>query len=290
MLDFPPLKGKRMKIGWDLAVGAAILIGALALRWADPLPLQQLRNLTFDSYQRLKPRAYDPTVPVVIAAIDEKSLDKFGQWPWSRATLAKITDRLTELGAAAIAYDVIFAEPDRTSPAALAASLPNDQQYDGARVQLAALPDPDAEFAAALSRSPSVVAFAYSYDAALSADPSIKFGYGFSIIGPPDSEAYVAGKVQGGPYAILPLPVLMQSTQGIGEVHAGDPDPDGIIRRVPLVVAVGDKLYPTLAGDALRVGVGGQTVQVKVTPAGFIDRMRIGEAIIPVNDRGELLL
>ena len=56
MLDFPPLKGKRMKIGWDLAVGAAILIGALGLRAADPLPLQQLRNLTFDSYQRLKPR------------------------------------------------------------------------------------------------------------------------------------------------------------------------------------------------------------------------------------------
>jgi adenylate cyclase len=290
MLDFPPLKGKRMKIGWDLAVGAAILIGALALRWVDPLPLQQLRNLTFDSYQRLKPRQYDPTVPVVIAAIDEKSLDKFGQWPWSRTTLAKITDRLTELGAAAIAFDVIFAEPDRTSPAALAANLPDDRQYDSARVQLAALPDPDAEFAAALSRSPSVLAFAYSHDAALSADPSIDFGYGFSIIGLPDAEAYVARKVQGGPYAILPLPILMQSTPGLGEVHAGDPDPDGIIRRVPLVVGVGDKLYPTLAGDALRVGVGGQTVQVRLTKDGFIDKMRIGESIIPVNDRGELLL
>ena len=67
MLDSSPLKGKRMKIGWDLAVGAAILIGALALRAADPLPLQQLRNLTFDSYQRLKPRQYAPNVPVVIS-------------------------------------------------------------------------------------------------------------------------------------------------------------------------------------------------------------------------------
>ena len=70
----------------------------------------------------------------------------------------------------------------------------------------------------------------------------------------------------------------------------GDPDPDGIIRRVPLVVGVGDKLYPTLAGDALRVGVGGQTGQVRLTQDVFIDKMRIGEAIIPVNDRGELLL
>src|SRR5688572_16468247 len=167
MLDSRPLKGKRMKRGWDLAVGAAILIGALALRAADPLPLQQLRNLTFDSYQRLKPRAYDPAIPVVIAAIDEKSLDKFGQWPWSRTTLAKIADRLTELGAAAIAFDVIFAEPDRTSPIAIAANLPDDPQYEAARTQLAALPDPDAEFAAALARSPSVLAFTYSDDLAL---------------------------------------------------------------------------------------------------------------------------
>jgi len=289
MLDFPPLKGKRMKIGWDLAVGAAILIGALGLRAVDPLPLQTLRNLTFDSYQRLKPRAYDPSIPVVIATIDEKSLDKFGQWPWSRTTLAQITDRLTELGAAAIAFDIIFAEPDRTSPIAIASNLPADPQYDAARAQLAALPDPDADFAAALARSPSVLAFAYSDDAALSADPSIEFPYGFSIIGTAE-ENYVAGKVQGAPFAILPLPALMQAAHGMGEVHAGDPDADGVIRRVPLAVAVGNKLYPTLAGDALRVGVGGQTAQVKLTNDGFIDRMRIGEAIVPVNDRGELLL
>jgi adenylate cyclase len=226
---------------------------------------------------------------VVIAAIDEKSLDKFGQWPWSRTTLAKITDRLTELGAAAIAFDVLFAEPDRTSPTAVAASLPDDPQYEPARAQLATLPDPDAEFAEALARSPSVLAFAYSDDAALSADPSIDFPYGFSVIGRAE-EGYVAGKVQGGDYAILPLPILMQSTHGMGEVHAGEPDTDGIIRRVPLVAAVREKLYPTLAGDTLRVGVGGQTAQIKLTNNGFIDRMRIGEAIIPVNDRGALLL
>jgi adenylate cyclase len=123
----------------------------------------------------------------------------------------------------------------------------------------------------------------------LSADPSIKFPYGFSIIGT-TAESYVAGKVQGAQYAILPLPAFMQSARGLGEVHAGNPDPDGVIRRVPLAVAVGNTLYPTLAGDALRVGIGGQTAQVKLTPDGFIDKMRIGEAIIPVNDRGELLL
>ena len=90
----------------------------------------------------------------MIGAIDEKSLDKFGQWPWSRSILAKITDRLTELGAAVIAFDVLFAEPDRTSPAAIAANRRKDPQYDSARTQLAGLPDPDAEFAAALRARP----------------------------------------------------------------------------------------------------------------------------------------
>ena len=278
-----------MKRGWDLVLGAAILAGALALRWADPLPLQQLRNLTFDTYQRLQPRAYDPTLPVTIAAIDEKALDAFGQWPWPRSTLARIADRLTDLGAAAIAFDVLFAEPDRTSPAAIAADLPADAQYDKARAQLGRLPDPDAAFAAALARAPAVLAFAYSDDAALAADPKIAFPFGFTVIGAA-SEAGVAGKVQSAPYAILPLPQLLAATRGLGEVHAGDPDPDGVIRRVPLVVAIGDKLHPTLAGDALRVGLGGQTAQLRLTEDGFIDKMRIGEAIIPVNDRGELLL
>lgn len=279
-----------MKRGWDLVLGAAILAGALALRWADPLPLQQLRNLTFDTYQRLQPRAYDPQTPVVIAAIDEKALDAFGQWQWSRSTLARIADRLTELGAAAVAFDVLFAEPDRTSPATIAANLPEGPQYDAARAQLAGLPDPDAEFAEALSRAPSVLAFAYSDDPQLRDRPPIDYQYSVTVIGPPDAKAAVVAQVGGGAHAVLPLPRLMQATRGLGEVQAGEPDPDGVVRRLPMVLSVGGELFNTFAGDVLRVGLGGQTTQVKVTELGFIDRMRIGEAIIPVNERGELLL
>ena len=301
MLVCQPLKGKRMKRGWDLAVGAAILIGALALRAADPLPLQQLRSLTFDSYQRLKPRAYDPASPVVIAAIDEKSLDKFGQWPWSRATLARIADRLTELGAAAIAFDVLFAEPDRTSPAAVAANLPATTQYDVARAQLAMLPDPDAEFAAALARSPSVLAFTYSDDPALK-QKSLDEKFGVTKVGEPSMD--VADFVKGGSYPIAPLPDLAAAAHGLGDVQVGVADPDGIVRRVPLVSRIGDRIFPSLAADALRVALGGQTAQIKVSKKRIvslfglsyeiwlqgIDKMRIGEAIIPVNANGELLL
>src|SRR5437868_4863525 len=111
-----------MHKAWGIAIPGLLLIGAAMLRAADPVPIQEVRNLVFDNYQRLQPRAYDPNLPVRIADIDEKSLAKFGQWPWSRVTVAKVVDRLRELGAAVIAFDVLFAEPDRTAPKAVAAN------------------------------------------------------------------------------------------------------------------------------------------------------------------------
>ena len=290
-----------MKRGWDLVLGAAILAGALALRWADPLPLQQLRNLTFDTYQRLQPRAYDPALPVTIAAIDERALDEFGQWPWSRATLARITDRLTEMGAAAIAFDAIFAEPDRTSPAAIARNLPEAPQFAAVRRQLAELPDPDAEFAAALGRSPSVLAFTFADDPALARDAILE-KFGITTISDPDLK--VGDFVRGGAQAIVPLPALAAAAHGLGDVQVGLPDPDGITRRVPLVSRVGETLFPSLGAEALRVALGGQTAQIRASKVrhvrlfglGFdlwlqgIDKMRIGEAILPVNANGELWL
>jgi adenylate cyclase len=184
---------------------------------------------------------------------------------------------------------VLFAEPDRTSPAAVAANLPADPKYQSVRSQLASLPDPDTEFAAALARSPSVVAFAYSDDAALSADPAIEFPIRIQHYRH-GRESYVAGKVQGAQYAILPLPAFMQAAHGHGRSACRRSGPR---RRHPARTPGGGGRRPALSHacrDALRVGIGGQTAQVRLTKAGFIDRMRIGEAIIPVNDRGELLL
>src|SRR4051812_25767213 len=150
-----------MNKAWGIAIPGLLLVGAALLRVADPAPIQNLRNLVFDNFQRIAPRIYDPNLPVRIAAIDEKSLEKFGQWPWSRATMAKVVDRLTELGAAVVGFDVLYAEPDRTAPSAIAASLPSDPGLDGIKSEIAKLPDPDQALADALGRVKSVVPFAY---------------------------------------------------------------------------------------------------------------------------------
>ncbi len=93
-----------------------ILVLALGLRISDPAPIEQARLLIFDSYQRLKPRIYDPAVPVKIIDIDDESLARPGPWPWPRTTMGRLIDRLTQMGAAAIALDLVFADPDRSSP------------------------------------------------------------------------------------------------------------------------------------------------------------------------------
>ena len=95
----------------------AMLALALVFRLYDPWPVKQLRLLVFDSFQRIAPRIFDPRKsPARIVAIDEASLKRIGQWPWPRTLVAKLVDRLSSAGAAAIVFDIIFAEPDGSSP------------------------------------------------------------------------------------------------------------------------------------------------------------------------------
>src|SRR5690242_18535845 len=93
----------------------ALIGGALLLRYMDPFFVHALRLAAFDSFQRLAPEPYDPNLPIRIVDIDEKSLATIGQWPWPRTTVRDLLLALTSKGAAAVAFDVLFAEPDRTS-------------------------------------------------------------------------------------------------------------------------------------------------------------------------------
>src|SRR3954454_24182938 len=92
------------------AIPLLVFALVVVLRAWDPLPVEQLRFLVFDSYQRLKPRVYDPAAPVRIVDVDDASLARIGQWPWPRSLLAELVGRLAEAGAAAIAFDIVFAE------------------------------------------------------------------------------------------------------------------------------------------------------------------------------------
>ena len=94
--------------------------------------------------------------PVVIVDIDEKSLKTVGQWPWPRTRVADLITHLTQMGALVIAFDIVFAEPDRMSPS-VAADAFRDLD-EATRVKLRALPSNDSVLADALRKSHVVLA------------------------------------------------------------------------------------------------------------------------------------
>src|SRR5258708_28445561 len=144
----------KRRFGYARLLCIGLLIGFAALRVADPAPIEEFRVRTFDTFQVIDPRV-KTAKPVRIVNIDERSLAKFGQWPWPRTRVADLVTNLTKLGAVAIGFDIMFAEPDRLNPAAAAVTLRNLDEET--RAKLRALPSNDAVLADAMQQTRSAL-------------------------------------------------------------------------------------------------------------------------------------
>ena len=133
-------------------LGAALVLALAGVHHFADTPVQLwLRNAWFDAYQVMMPRAR-LSAPAVIVAVDEKSLARLGQWPWPRTLVAQVLDRLAEYRPRAVGVDVIFAEPDRHSPEAIAESNPHVGR--ALALELKRLTTNDETLAAAIRRLP----------------------------------------------------------------------------------------------------------------------------------------
>lgn len=268
---------------------SAVILAALLLRLADPAAVAALRSLAFDTYQQISPRKFDPDLPVRIVDIDEESLKRIGQWPWPRTVLADLVDKLNANGAAAIGLDMVFPEPDRMSPANALRFWPNSDQLEGLREQVAKLPSNDQVFAEAIGKAPVVLGFIASPEA--TGIPQPKAGFANGGDDPKLFAPYYPG-------AAVSLPELQEKASGAGAVN-WLPEHDQIIRRLPMVVRVGDQLYPSLAADMLRRAQGASTYIVKSSGAsgeqafgehtGIIE-IRIGDYQVPTEANGQMWL
>lgn len=244
---------------------------------AAPQALQQLRNAVFDQYQRWQPRSYnDP--PVRIIDIDDESLRRFGQWPWPRSLVATLVSELNTLQPASVALDIVFAEPDRTSPSRLAFghALP-----EATANYLKGLPDHDDLLAQALAGGNVAVGFALTHERASAvaeatsdAMPAIKAR--FVLLGDPPFD-----QVPRFSTGVPSLTVLQQAAAGQGALTFV-PDTDGVIRKVPLLMNLGGQLVPSLTAEALRLAVGASNYVVRTAGNGggvvdlSVGRDRIG--------------
>jgi adenylate cyclase len=281
----------RIRRWLDVIIPGLLLVAAIVVRLNEGAAVEQVRNLVFDSYQRIAPRPYDPNAPVRIANIDEESLKRLGQWPWPRSILARLVDRLHELGAAAVALDILLAEPDRTAPKNLLAQWSDQPDAEILRAAMERLPDPDAALAKALARTNSITAFVLVGGPP---GPKPEHKVGFAHAG--DDPVLFAPSL---PAAVPSLPEFQAAAVGNGSVNTL-PDRDGLIRRVPLVFSVGDDLYPSLTAETLRVAQGsGNSYVVKSSGASSeasfgqstgITHVKVGKPEVPTDSVGSVLL
>ncbi|HJU20775.1 MAG TPA: adenylate/guanylate cyclase domain-containing protein [Stellaceae bacterium] len=279
-----------LKSGSVYLLPLAVLVLAVGARLAAPDLLDRLSLISFDLYQRAAPRQAQ-NLPIRIVDIDDRSLKTIGQWPWPRTVIAKLVDRLREAGAAVIGFDIDFAEKDRTAPEML---LPLVTQSgvspEEARKILSDLPEPDTVLAAAMRKVPVVTGFILS-DHGSRRPPLEKAGFAFAGNDP-------LGHVDAFPSAIANRPDLEAAAAGDGFLNQ-HLDWDHVVRRVPLILKLGNTPYPSLAAELLRVVSGAKSYIGKAAGANGernfgentgLTAIRIGPLTVPTDAAGRVWL
>ncbi len=260
-----------------------MLLIPLAWQTLDSDPWPRLRLAWFDTIQASLPRKIDPNdLPVRIVAINDPSLESFGQWPWPRTIVARLLDRITEAGGLVVGLDMLFDQPDRLSPERFAATRP-DLDPETAR-RLMALPTNDALLAESISKIPVVTGLAGV--PGIGGAPLTRLSE-IAIEGPDPRRALPRYNAMIGGYE--PLHATAAGHGLLNQVV----DRDGVVRRVPLVARIGDRIVPSLSVEMLRLLNQSEAVILETGPLGM-RAVRLGEGPdtirLPTESDGSLML
>ncbi|MGZ8474494.1 MAG: CHASE2 domain-containing protein, partial [Candidatus Deferrimicrobiaceae bacterium] len=259
------------------------LIGGVFSIWSPPLA-DSIEGKVYDSFLRSAPRPPAPG-PVAIVDLDEASLGRFGQWPWPRYRIARLLHKIREGGASAVGLDMVFAESDRTSLTPLSGEIFRDL---GKRIDLSGFPpetlDTDRTLAGTLAGGPFVLGYQFDFETSR----------GDACVLHPLRAAVLAADGKGGaegPFdaqgVVCNLPVLSKAAGSSGFFNV-TPDPDGVLRRVPLVIRHKGLLYPNLALALYLRARGGDAV-LETGPEG-VEALRLDGRRIPLDRHGNLLV
>ena len=258
----------------------AVLVSFLPI--LNPLQIfSNLQNYSFDTLQRLLPREIYVEDPVVIIDIDDRSLAEIGQWPWPRNQLAKLTDQA--YAAAALGFDIVFAESDRTNPQNFISSYPLNEVL---KKELSKLPSNDELFAQAILNHGTVV-LGQALNNKNNTKP-YKAKYGLVTQGD-DPKQFIRNYLG----AQNNIKLLDDSATGVGSMSIGNND--AIVRQLPTFERIDDQLVPSLALEMTRVAVGASTFQIKSSNASSeeaygaqtgINNIKLGPLTIPTTPEG----
>ena len=252
------------------AVGGALTLAAASLCFIPSKLLERVSNTAYDVMLRAT-AVQAQSDALVIVDLDEESLQLLGQWPWPRFRVARLAQTLLDAGASVVVFDVLFAEPDRTSPLQIArivdeafgASLAFDGLAEGQG-------DFDLYFADTLRGRPVVLGCSMRDLRNDGEKPQV----------PRMPAAVIQRALDGASAEVLhqrlvsaaaiesPLPVLASAAAGIGSIDA-NVDSDNVLRRSSLLWSgPGERLIPSLAIEALRVASGTDSMRLEFDAAG----------------------
>ncbi len=269
-----------------LIAGVVATILAAALVVLELEPLRQLDRITYDfMLRKLGEKQGNPKVMVV--DVDEASLARYGQWPWPRDLVAQLLDTIGDGKPDFVGVDILFAEPDRTSLRLLSEKL---QAGFGVQLDLKDLPpetvDHDWRLARTLLGGPFSLGVMFRFGSDGVKDVQLT---------DPGIRTVLVNRSRGGgapvPVAnglVSVLPQLIDAADGLGFVNV-QPDPDGVIRRAPMLIRYNDVLYPSLALLASMRSMKSEEVIIESGPGG-IASLQVGNTVIPVDRQGNIIV
>jgi len=303
----PHMRRSLLKRSWLqlLAISLIITFMILVLYFIKPAFTEILESKTLD-LRFLYRGPVATTGKVVLAKIDEKSLDTIGKWPWPRTTFARLIDKFDQAGADVMALDVGFFEPDEgtafevlrdlgmelASKDLLSAEIVNILEKRAERL------GPDFQLAEAIGKAKTKVVLGYFFHPTPAGISHLDKGVVQEKLKLIKSSAFRLIRYRSEAAKSVPLitmympetnvPELSEATRFAGYFNIF-PDPDGVVRWMPLVLRCDRYLFPSLSVRALEAYLGGGLSRLTLSSYG-VESLRLGETEVPTDELGRMMI
>jgi len=211
---------------------------------------------------------------VIIVDIDEKSLQRYGQWPWSRDIVAKLISGISQYSPGIIGLDIIFPEEDRSSPHRVLKNFPEIKQ---------ALPNNDKILEESFRTFPVIGGYLFAFDSRGSSDDTPVIPAVFIQRGLSENHTILEPSS-----IILNTEILQNSLYSSGFLNS-IPDENGMIRRAPLIMKYHDSIYPSQSLELIRVFSAAQRMEIYGDTIGT-QGISFGDFDIPIDRSGTLFI
>ncbi len=266
-----------MKILTSIWMVVAFAIVLLGVRIDNSDTVKTLRYKTWDHFQTVQPRE-TLSDSVTVVNITEDDLKTYGQWPWPRHVMAMFHAMIADAGAILINYNILFAEADRMSGVEYLKSMPMTNEVREMLSEI--LLDTDTVFSTILKASDRAVLMM-----------SVKNDSGVEL--PSTTQIIEKGNVKPWLYEfggiVSPHPKVSAGATGMG-VNVTSPEPDSVVRKMPVLIRINGKIYPSMILENVRLLNGSKRIKVIAKEHGIDEVLVSKKAGIPVNHNAEMYI